>query len=113
MALEFILVWGLAATASMTTLMEGAQLLGVSRISLPFLFGTFITPNRSHAMIIGFVLYCLGGLLFAFLYTLAFISIGYGSWWLGALIGLVAQTLFGTILGAAFSMVWEGTPGVI
>lgn len=162
MLIEFVLVWGLAATAAMTTLMEGAQLFGLSRISLPFLFGTFVTPNRDRAMIYGFALYCLGGLLFAFLYTLAFESIGYGSWWLGMLIGfahglfliavflpllphihprmatqydaptprrrleppgafglnygrrtplvtVAAQTLFGTILGAAFSIVWNGS----
>ena len=42
----FVLVWGLIATALMTTVMEGAQMLGFSRMSLPFLFGTFFTNSR-------------------------------------------------------------------
>jgi hypothetical protein len=88
-----IFVWGLAATAAMTTLMEGAQLFGLSRMSLPFLFGTFVTGNRNRAMIIGFILYSLGGLAFAFLYAFAFLTIGYASWWLGGLIGF-AHGLF-------------------
>lgn len=88
-----IFVWGLAATAAMTVLMEGAQLLGLSRMSLPFLFGTFVTGNRSRAMILGFVLYSFGGLAFSFLYALAFQTIGYASWWLGGIFGF-AHGLF-------------------
>jgi hypothetical protein len=86
---ETVLVWGLIATAGMTTLMEGAQLLNLSRMSLPFLFGTFVTGNRDHAMIFGFVLYSLGGLLFAVFYSLAFHVIGFANWWLGGVLGLV------------------------
>jgi hypothetical protein len=88
-----IFVWGLAATAATTTLMEGAQLLGLSRMSFPFLFGTFVTANRSRAMIIGFAIYSLGGLAFSFLYALAFQTIGYASWWLGGIFGF-AHGLF-------------------
>jgi len=87
--IETIFVWGLIATAGMTTLMEGAQLLNLSRMSLPFLFGTFVTGNRDRAMIFGFVLYSLGGLLFAVFYGLAFDVIGFASWWLGGILGLV------------------------
>jgi hypothetical protein len=83
-----ILVWGLIATAVMSSLLEGSQYFGFSRISLPFLFGTFVTGRRDRAVIYGFVLYALGGLLFAWFYALAFTAIAHVSWWVGGLMGL-------------------------
>lgn len=83
------LVWGAVATAAMTTLMEGSQLLGLSRMSLPFLFGTFVTGNRNRAIVYGFVLYSVGALLFSLLYAACFVAIGYASWWLGGALGLL------------------------
>ena len=83
-----ILVWGAIATAVMSSLLEGSQLLGYSRISLPFLFGTFVTGRRDRAEIYGFVLYALGGLLFAWFYALAFTALGPATWWIGGLMGL-------------------------
>ena len=83
-----ILIWGLVATAVMSTLMEGSQLLGLSRISLPYLFGTFVTGRRDVAVILGFLLYTLGGLLFACFYALAFDSLEAAGWLLGGAIGL-------------------------
>lgn len=88
-----ILFWGIIATAVMTTLMEGAQLLGVSRMSLPFLFGTFVTARRDRAMVYGFLLYSAGGLLFSTFYAIGFYTIGTASGWLGAIIGF-AHGLF-------------------
>jgi hypothetical protein len=82
-----ILVWGLVATAVMTTVLEGAQLLGLSRMSLPFLFGTMLTDRRRSAMIWGYFLYLLGGWLFAILYALILEGIG-SAWWMGLLLGL-------------------------
>lgn len=84
-----VLVWGAVATAVMSTLMEGAQLLGLSRMSLPFLFGTFFTRRRDRAIILGFLLYALGGLLFSCFYALVFASLGRAGWWAGGAIGLV------------------------
>jgi hypothetical protein len=87
--IETALIWGAIATAVMTTLTEGAQLLGFSRMSLPFLFGTAVTGRRDYAMIYGFTLYSIGGLLFSIFYALAFNAIGFATWWLGALLGLL------------------------
>lgn len=84
-----ILVWGLVASAAMATILEGSQYLGLSRLSLPFLFGTFVTSDRHRAMIVGFVLYLLGGWAFAALYYVMFRDIGLATWWLGAIIGLL------------------------
>jgi hypothetical protein len=81
------LLWGVLATAVMTTILEGSQGLGLSRLSPPFLVGTFFTGVRSKAHVIGYVAYALGGWLFALVYLALFISIGRAGWWLGALFG--------------------------
>lgn len=86
---QTVLVWGLIATIAMTTILHGSQLLGLSRLSLPFMFGTLFTGNRTRANILGYGLYILGGLLFAFVYFALFATLDYGSWWLGALVGAV------------------------
>lgn len=86
---QAILLWGLLATVIMTTIMQGCQGLGLSRLSLPFLVGTFFTANRRIASITGFVLYLAGGWLFAMLYYFIFLRIGTANLWLGMLFGLV------------------------
>lgn len=73
----------------MTTILQGAQGLGLSRLSLPFLAGTLFTGDRRRAVVVGFVVYVIGGWLFAFLYFALFASLGIYTWWLGALTGLV------------------------
>jgi hypothetical protein len=84
-----MMIWGLLATVAMTTILQGAQGLGLSRLSLPFLAGTFFTGDRQWAVIVGFVFYVIGGWVFAFLYFLLFASLGLYTWWLGALAGLL------------------------
>jgi hypothetical protein len=84
-----MVVWGLAATVTMATIMQSAQGLGYSRLSLPFLAGTMLTADRQWAMVLGFALFVAGGWLFAFLYFLLFASLGVFSWWLGCLLGLL------------------------
>lgn len=88
-----VLIWGLIATAVMTSLMEGGQLLGFSRLSLPFLFGTMVTGRRDLATVLGFFMYSFGGLLFAFFYALAFEALKFATWWLGMVMG-AAHGLF-------------------
>ena len=89
MALQSILLWGFVASAAMATVLEGSQFMRLSRLSLPFLFGTFVTVDRHRAMILGFFLYLLGGWAFAALYFLLFADIGLATWWLGAIIGVL------------------------
>jgi hypothetical protein len=84
-----LLIWGLVATVAMTTVLQGSQGLGLSRLSLPFLVGTLFTRNRSLAIVVGFVAYTIGGWLFALLYFLFFASIGLATWWLGAVLGFL------------------------
>ena len=47
--LDAIIGWGLCATILMTTFLEASRIAGHSRMSLPFLFGTFLTGDRRKA----------------------------------------------------------------
>ena len=82
-------VWGLVGTAVMTSVLEIAHWTGLSRLSLPFLFGTFVVSSRRKAIVLGYILYLLGGWLFAFFYALLFASLGRSEWWVGILLGAV------------------------
>ncbi len=86
-------LWGLVASAGMATLLEGAQLGGVSRMSLPFLFGAFVAADRRRAIVLGYGLYLGGGWAFALLYALLLGSFRFN--------GLGAATLAGGAIGLA------------
>lgn len=84
-----VALWALVATGAMTTILQAAQGLGFSRMSLPFLVGAFFTSDRSHALIVGFCVYTIGGWLFAAFYVALFASVDIYSWWFGALVGFL------------------------
>jgi hypothetical protein len=84
-----MMVWGLAATLAMTTILQGAQGMGLSRLSLPLLAGTFFVGDRRWAVIVGFVFYVIGGWLFAFLYFVLFASRGLYTGCFGAIVGIL------------------------
>jgi hypothetical protein len=84
-----LLLWGLLATIAMTTVLQASQGLRLSRLSLPFLVGTFFTGRRGAAQIVGFIAYAIGGWLFAIIYFAFFSSIGRGNWQIGMLFGIV------------------------
>jgi hypothetical protein len=84
-----ILLWGFVATMMLTTCMSAGQGLGLSRMSIPFMLGTMVTPDRNRAPAIGFLLHVTMGWLFAFLYAGAFESWQWVTWWLGGGIGTV------------------------
>ena len=89
MNLPSILWWGFVGTVVLSTLMAAGQRLGYTRMSIPFLLGTMLTPNRDRAMLLGLLTHIMNGWLFALLYALAFESWGRATWWLGGGIGLV------------------------
>ena len=88
-----LLLWSLIATAALTTILQGSQGLGLSRLSVPFLLGTMFTGNRHRAMVIGSIVYTVGGWWFAIIYYLIFASLGWATWWLGAAIGALHATV--------------------
>jgi hypothetical protein len=87
--MQSLVLWGLVATAAMASILQLSQGLGLSRMSLTFLLGSALSRDRSVATILGFVLYIIGGWIFAFLYFLFFASIGIYTWWLGSILGLI------------------------
>ena len=91
-------VWSLLGSAVMATLLEGAQLLGFSRMSLPFLMGTVVTDGRRQAMITGYVVYLFGGWLFGVLYALVLGSFAGVPYWPTCWAGCAWRLLHGAFL---------------
>lgn len=83
------LFWGFVATVVLTTILSAGDGLGLSRMSIPFLLGTMLTPDRDRAPLVGFAVHLVDGWLFAFLYAFAFESWREATWWIGAISGLV------------------------
>jgi hypothetical protein len=88
MNISSIVLWGFVATIALTTLMAGGHGLGLTRMSIPFLLGTMLTPNRDRAFIVGVVFHLLNGWAFAFLYAAILEAMNMSTWWVGAGIGL-------------------------
>ena len=82
-------VWGFGATVVLTTILAGAQGLGWTRLSLPWLLGAFFTPDRDRARAIGILVHLVNGWLLSLVYVGAFAATGRPGVALGAAIGLV------------------------
>jgi hypothetical protein len=82
-------LWGFVGTVVLTSLMAGSQWLGLTRMNIPFMLGTILTPDRDRATLVGFLVHLLNGWWLALIYTAAFQSWRRATWWLGAGIGLV------------------------
>jgi hypothetical protein len=80
-------LWGFVATVVLTTLMAGSQGVGLTRMNLPYLLGTMVTPDRDRAKVLGILVHLVNGWLFALLYLAAFHAWGVAGWWRGAAIG--------------------------
>jgi uncharacterized membrane protein YagU involved in acid resistance len=86
------LVWGFAATVLLTTILAGSQGLGMTRINLPYLLGTMVTPNRDRARALGVLIHLFDGWVFSLVYVATFHMWDGPTWWKGAAIGLVHAT---------------------
>ncbi len=89
MNIPSILLWGFVATVVLTGFMTASQGLGFSRMSMPFLLGTILTPDRDRANILGFLVHLVNGWIFSAIYAAAFESWNRATWWLGGGIGLI------------------------
>jgi hypothetical protein len=83
------LVWGFAATVVLTAILSGSQSLGLTRMNLPYILGTMLTPDRDRAKAIGVLVHLLNGWVFSLVYVAAFHQWGGPAWWKGAAIGAV------------------------
>jgi hypothetical protein len=92
------LVGGVVGTIVLTTTLRAASELGLTRMDLPFLLGTAVTPDRARAKLIGYVLHFVSGIVFALGYWAVFAATGVSGAWIGALLGLVHGLFAGTAL---------------
>jgi uncharacterized membrane protein YagU involved in acid resistance len=83
------LVWGLGATVILTTLMAGAQAMGVTRMGLPYLLGSMLVPDRDRARAAGIGIHLVNGWIFSLAYVGIFHAAGIFTPWFGATVGLL------------------------
>ena len=67
----------------------GSQGLRLTRMDLPYLLGSALTPHRGRASVYGLGLHTLNGWLVSLLYVALFHAAGLAAWWFGALCGAV------------------------
>ncbi|MGC2058147.1 MAG: hypothetical protein WA653_07795, partial [Candidatus Sulfotelmatobacter sp.] len=82
------LLSGFLATIALSTMLSLSQGLGLTRMNLPYLIGTFVTPQREKAKVYGFLIQVVVGLLFSIFYVLIFEAQHMANWWFGTLLGL-------------------------
>jgi uncharacterized membrane protein YagU involved in acid resistance len=92
------LLSGFLATLALSTVLSLSQGIGLTRMNIPYLLGTMVTPDRQRAKLYGFVIHIVNGWLFSILYVWIFESQRLATWWFGMLIGL-AQALFVLTVG--------------
>ena len=83
------LLWGFGATCVLTFILAGSQGAGLTRMNIPFMLGTLVTPDRDRAKLYGIAIHLVNGWLFSLVYVAAFHATGRFSPWFGALIGIV------------------------
>jgi uncharacterized membrane protein YagU involved in acid resistance len=84
-----LILWGFAATVTLTTVMAASKHIGMTRMDLPFMLGTMFTANRNKATSVGFLAHVIMGWIFSFIYGAAFETSGVATWWFGLVIGFV------------------------
>ena len=92
------LVGGLLGTIVLTTVLRAASEVGLTRMDLPFLLGTAFSEDRVRAMLIGYALHFVFGLMFALGYWAVFAALDQSGVLLGGLLGLIHALFAGTAL---------------
>ena len=82
-------IFGLIATATLTAVLIGAQLLGLTRLDIPLMLGTLFTPDPDRARVAGFFVHLVDGQGFALGYAMAFSAVGRATWWAGGALGVL------------------------
>lgn len=81
--------FGFIATVTLTGLMVAGQLGGLSRMDIPLMLGTILTPNTDRARLVGLGAHLVNGQIFALAYAAAFAHMGGASWPIGAGFGVI------------------------
>jgi hypothetical protein len=87
------ITFGFVATAVLTAVMAGAQMAGKSRMDIPLMLGTALTPKPARARTAGLAMHMLNGQVFALVYASAFALIGRATWWIGLGFGMLHGVL--------------------
>jgi len=80
-------VWGLGATVVLTSILSISQGIKWTRLSIPLMLGTVVSPDRDKAKWLGIFIHVLNGYLFSLIYVGAFQVWGGANWQRGAIIG--------------------------
>ena len=91
-------LFGVIATATLTVVMIGAQLAGLTRLDLPLVLGTLVTADPDRARVAGFFIHLTVGQGFARGYAATFALLDRATWWLGGLLGLLHVGIAMTVL---------------
>lgn len=91
-------LFGLMATSVLTAVIIAAQMAGLSRLDLPLVLGTLVTPDPDKARVAGFFIHLAAGQGFALGYAAVFALLGQATWWLGALLGLLHVAVALTVI---------------
>lgn len=91
-------LFGLLATGALTAVMIAAQMAGWTRLDLPLVLGTVLTPDPDRARVAGFFVHLAVGQAFALGYAATFALLGLATWWIGALLGLVHVAVALTVI---------------
>jgi uncharacterized membrane protein YagU involved in acid resistance len=83
------LILGFLSTLVLTSILAGSQGLGMTRMNIPYMLGTMLTPNRDRAKIFGIFLHVINGWIFSLIYILTFEVFHFATWWLGGILGLL------------------------
>jgi hypothetical protein len=89
MSLWSWLLWGFVGTVVLTTILSVSQGLRLTRMNLPYMLGTMLTPSRDRAKVLGFAVHLVNGWVFSLLYVAAFQAWGRATVLIGAAVGLV------------------------
>jgi len=82
-------IFGLIATATLTAVLIGAQMAGVTRLDLPLMLGSIVIADPDRARAAGFAIHLINGQGFALGYAAVFAARGEATWWSGALLGVL------------------------
>lgn len=91
-------VFGLLATAALTVVRIAAQMAGLTRLDLPLVLGSMVTPDPDRARVVGFFIHLVAGQVFALGYAATFALLGQATWWIGALLGLLHVAVALTVI---------------
>jgi hypothetical protein len=91
-------LFGLVATSVLTAVMIAAQMAGLTRLDLPLVLGTLVTPDPDKARVAGFFIHLAAGQCFALGYAAVFALLGSATWWIGALLGLLHVAIALTVI---------------